>query len=130
MVEPLSDVEKAILRVREAEELVAQQRERVAQFKKQGQASEASETLLRTLEESLRLTRAHLRRLTTPVIGYRCYLMSGERIHGVQMFECRDDAEVILKASDLLESRPEFQNIEIWEGARLVARVPRRAQDL
>jgi hypothetical protein len=53
---------------------------------------------------------------------YRCYLMRGEHIQAVQTYECADDAEVILKAGALLESKPEHPAIEIWEGKRLVAR--------
>jgi hypothetical protein len=60
--------------------------------------------------------------------GYRCYLMTGDTIHAVQIFECADDAEVILRATALLDSKPEHQNIEIWEGPRIVGRVPRYAQ--
>jgi hypothetical protein len=33
------------------------------------------------------------------VTAYRCYLMCGERIQAVQIFDCVDDAEVILKAA-------------------------------
>jgi hypothetical protein len=60
--------------------------------------------------------------------GYRCYLMTGDTIHAVQIFECADDSEVILQATALLQAKPEHQNIEIWEGPRIVARVPRLAQ--
>jgi hypothetical protein len=59
--------------------------------------------------------------------GYRCYLMTGENIYGVQHLEGLDDAEVITKAAVLLLSKPEHQSIEIWEGKRMVARVPRHA---
>lgn len=55
---------------------------------------------------------------------YRCYLMSGDRIQVVKIFECADDAEVILKATALLDVHPEHQNVEVWDGKRMVARVP------
>ncbi|HJR22500.1 MAG TPA: hypothetical protein VJ822_12810 [Dongiaceae bacterium] len=55
---------------------------------------------------------------------YRCYLMTGENIHAVQNVEGVDDAEVIAKAAMLLLSKPEHQSIEIWDGKRMVARVP------
>jgi len=58
--------------------------------------------------------------------GYRCYLMTGENIYEVQHFEGADDAEVITKAAALLLSKPEHQSVEIWEGKRMVARVPRQ----
>ena len=59
--------------------------------------------------------------------GYRCYFMTGDAIHAVQIFECADDPEVILRATALLDSKPEH-HIEIWEGPRIVARVPRHVQ--
>ena len=60
--------------------------------------------------------------------AYRCYLMSGESIHGVQIFEGADDAEIMLKAAALLSDHPEHQKIEVWDGARLVARMPRQME--
>jgi hypothetical protein len=60
------------------------------------------------------------------VPNYRCYFMSGERIQGVQTFECDNDAEVLTEAAAVLESHPEHQGIEVWEGGRFVARVPRK----
>jgi hypothetical protein len=61
-------------------------------------------------------------------MDYRCYLIRGERIQAVQIFDCADDAEVILKASALLCSKPEYQDIEIWNDARMVARLPQPEQ--
>ena len=58
--------------------------------------------------------------------GYRCYLMTGKNIYGVQHLDGLDDSEVITKAAVLLLSKPEHQSIEIWEGKRMMARVPRR----
>jgi hypothetical protein len=51
--------------------------------------------------------------------------MTGENIYGVQNLEGADDAEVIAKAAALLRSKPEHQSIEVWNGTRMVARVPR-----
>jgi hypothetical protein len=59
---------------------------------------------------------------------YRCYLMTGENIYGVQNLEGADDAEVVTKAAALLHSKPEHQSIEIWDGKRMVARVPRHEE--
>ena len=56
---------------------------------------------------------------------YRCFLLSGERIQSVQVLECEDDDEASTKGAMLLESKPEHQRVEIWQGARLVVRVPR-----
>ena len=59
--------------------------------------------------------------------GYRCYLMTGENIYAVQHLEGADDAEVIAKAAVLLQRKPEHQSVEIWDGTRMVARVPRQS---
>ena len=53
--------------------------------------------------------------------------MSGDAIQAVQTYECADDAEVMLKASALLESKPEHPAIEIWQGTRFIARLDRNA---
>jgi hypothetical protein len=58
------------------------------------------------------------------VPAYRCYLMSGGHIRAVQIVECADDAEVMLKAAALLDAHPEHQNVEIWDGKRMVAHLP------
>lgn len=52
--------------------------------------------------------------------------MSGERIQGVQNIECAGDAEVMIEAAAILDSRVEHQGIEIWQGGRFVARIPRK----
>jgi hypothetical protein len=51
--------------------------------------------------------------------------MTGEQIQAVQMFECSDDSAVVVKAIAFLESKPEYQAIEIWNGPRFVTRIPR-----
>jgi hypothetical protein len=56
---------------------------------------------------------------------YRCFLLSGERIQSVQVLECNDDKEATTNGAMLLESKPEHQCVEIWQGGRLVIRVPR-----
>ena len=62
--------------------------------------------------------------------SYRCYFMSGETIQGVQILECADDSEVILKAAAVLDAHPEHQNVEVWDGKRMLARVSRQAKKL
>lgn len=63
------------------------------------------------------------------VTTYRCFLVSGERIRSIQIFECASDSEVGVKATALLNSKPEHQGIEIWQAGRLVVRIPSRAGD-
>jgi len=59
---------------------------------------------------------------------YRCYLMTGEHIHAVQILECAGDDDVIVRGAGLLMRHPEHQNIEIWDGKRMVARIPRHSE--
>jgi hypothetical protein len=56
--------------------------------------------------------------------------MSGEHIRAVQTIEGTNDAEVILKAVALLDTHPEHQIVEIWDGKRMVALVPRKSASL
>ena len=65
-MEPLSDLEIAILRVREAEQRVAEQRARVERMKAAGRSTEFSEDLLRNLTISLDLMKRHLELVTDP----------------------------------------------------------------
>jgi hypothetical protein len=53
--------------------------------------------------------------------------MNGDTIRAVQTYECADDSEVILKASALLDSKPEHPAIEIRQGKRFIARLVRNA---
>lgn len=55
---------------------------------------------------------------------YRCFLVSGQRIRSVEIFDCADDAEVRLKATAVLRSKPDHQGAEIWQAGRFVARIP------
>ena len=62
------------------------------------------------------------------VATYRCFLVRGERIRSVQIFECADDAEVSLKAAAFLTANPGHQGMEIWQAGRFVVRVPSRSE--
>jgi hypothetical protein len=64
------------------------------------------------------------------VTTYRCFFMSAERVQAVQTFECVDDADVVERTTALLDSRPQHQGVEIWQGHRLVRNVSRRSEDL
>jgi hypothetical protein len=57
-----------------------------------------------------------------PVPAYRLYkLKDADRIAGPStIVECDSDAEVVAKAKVMLDGL----DIEIWDGPRLVARVP------
>jgi hypothetical protein len=39
--------------------------------------------------------------------------MTGDNIRAIQNLECTDDAEIVLKATALLNSKPEHQKIEV-----------------
>lgn len=55
--------------------------------------------------------------------NYRCYFLNKlDRIQATQTLECAEDAEAVLKASEL--ARAQSLIIEIWSGARLVGRLP------
>jgi hypothetical protein len=59
---------------------------------------------------------------------YRCFFISGERLQAVQLLECEDDKDACTRGITLLESKPEHQGVEIWQGGRFVARVPKTNQ--
>ena len=54
-----------------------------------------------------------------PMKFYRCYFLSASNaIKDVAEFHCRDDAEALGHARDLLKSQPIHQGFELWEGSR------------
>jgi hypothetical protein len=126
MVEPLSDDKLAQLRVRQVEEDVAAQRERVARLKADGKPSQAAEELLSNLVNSLELARARLARLTGTATVYLCFLMKDDDIGEVRMLECANDADALAKATALLQVKSEYQAVEIWTGKRSLGLIPRR----
>jgi hypothetical protein len=112
-------------RVAEAEDRVAALTARIERLKAEGLSTSLSEQLLGTLQTSVRLMPAHVRKLANQMIAYRCDLMSGERIQAVRIVEAADDAGVTIKAAQLFAEHPEHPTIEIWESKRLVARLAR-----
>jgi uncharacterized small protein (DUF1192 family) len=126
MAEPLTEIEKQVLRIAEAEARVARLKGRIDRLKAGGRPTEVYDALLATLQDNLALMQERLARLSAPV-SYRCYLMVGERIHSVRVLQCVDDAEVVAQAAALLEELPGHFGIEIWQERRMVARVPKKA---
>jgi hypothetical protein len=124
-MQPQSALETDMARLGEAQQRVDALKARIEQLKAQGSPTELYEQLMRTVESRLHLMQAHLRRSTKSPIAYRCYLMNGERIQGVRIFEAPDDAEVLIRAGGLLRTHPEHQAMEIWAGKRLVALLSR-----
>ncbi len=114
-----------LARLSEAEQRVDALITRIARSQAEGSPTELYEQLLRTLQNSLTLMRAHVRRSTGSLVCYRCYLMNGERIQGVRMFDASDDADVLIRAGGFLRTHPEHQEIEIGYGPRLVALLAR-----
>lgn len=58
---------------------------------------------------------------------YRCYLVNSlDQIQSATDMECAEDSEAMLQAGALAKSQS--LTVEIWNGARLVGRVPRNAQ--
>ena len=57
---------------------------------------------------------------------YRCYLVNNlDQIQSATNLECAEDSEAMLQAGVLAQSQS--LTVEIWNGARLVGRVPRAA---
>lgn len=55
---------------------------------------------------------------------YRCYLVNSlDQIQSATNLECREDSEAMLQAGALAQAQS--LTVEIWNGARLVGRVPR-----
>ncbi len=50
---------------------------------------------------------------------YRAYFMSGDHIVAPEDIEAADDAEAMLKASELLSSSTKSR-IEVWQGKRII----------
>ena len=59
------------------------------------------------------------------VTAYRCHLKSDQGTEILRFFECPDDSAVVVKAIALLDSEPAHRSIEIWDGRRFVASIPR-----
>ena len=61
--------------------------------------------------------------------AYRCYLLDSQnKIRAVETFECACDADAVVQATTLFDSRDGFDAIEIWCDARIVGRIPRHSQ--
>jgi hypothetical protein len=55
---------------------------------------------------------------------YRCYLVNSlDQIQSATELQCEEDSEAMLQAGALARSQSLI--VEIWNGARLVGRVPR-----
>jgi len=55
---------------------------------------------------------------------YRCYFVNSlDEIQGAESFDCTEDAEALLRAGRLAAAQS--LDLEIWNGARLVGRLPR-----
>ena len=52
---------------------------------------------------------------------YRCYLLDAHcHIAGLEVIECRDDRIAQRRAEQILNARPAFSGIEVWESGRRV----------
>jgi hypothetical protein len=61
----------------------------------------------------------------TAVREYRCYLLDkSDRVLSSVVLEAEHDTDALLQASALLQRSDAFPNTEVWEGKRLVGRVP------
>jgi hypothetical protein len=54
---------------------------------------------------------------------YRCYFVNNlDQIQAAQSLDCSEDAEALVQAGALAQSQS--LTVEIWNGARLVGRLP------
>jgi hypothetical protein len=68
--------------------------------------------------------RAVLSEGKTAMADYRCYLVNNlDQIESATELQCAEDSEAMLQAGALAQSQS--LTVEIWNGARLVGRVPR-----
>ncbi len=52
---------------------------------------------------------------------YRCYLLNAHcHIAGLEVIACRDDRIAQRRAEQILDARPAFSGIEVWESGRRV----------
>jgi hypothetical protein len=60
----------------------------------------------------------------TAMADYRCYLVNNlDQIQSATEMQCAEDSEAMLQAGALAQTQS--LTVEIWNGARLVGRVPR-----
>ena len=58
-------------------------------------------------------------------MGYRFYLLTeDDKIHDARNAESGSDADALLLAQGLFNDADGFPEIEVWQGKRLVGRVP------
>ena len=126
MTQPFSDIETAILHVRRAKITVMEQRERIAFLIAKGHSVGLARDLLAALESNLELTRKHLHLAIDDLRGYRYHLTLNGEIEAVQPLARTNDAKAILDVALVMDSTsPEF-GAEIWNGKKLVMRIPPR----
>lgn len=125
MAESISDTEKLLLHIIQCEARIEHLETTIASLKSAGHPTETFEALLEAMRTSLAVRKERLSRLSVP-ITYRCYLISHKHIKGVRVVECGNDGEVLLRAGELLEAYPELEMVEVWQGQRLVASLPRK----
>ena len=62
----------------------------------------------------------------TAMADYRCYFVNNlHQIQAATNLDCAEDSDAISQAYELADSQS--LTVEIWNGARLVGRVPRAA---
>ena len=125
MAHPLSEIEIAIYRIHQAKLLVLEQQEAIKRLARNGHPTDLAVGMLRTLTQSLELSKSNLNALAVALPGYRSHLMSDE-VEAIQMHKCANDAEAIFLVTIMLDPAPAHVGAEIWHGKRLVERIPPR----
>ena len=58
--------------------------------------------------------------------AYQCTLLDGaQQVRSVELMECEDDVEALIRAINALGDQTRYQFAEIWCSARIVARLPK-----
>ena len=124
-MDPLSEIEIAISRIHQAKLLVLEQQETIKRLVSNGHPTELAVGILKTLTQTLELSKSNLNALAVALPGYRSHLM-GDEVEAIQTHKCANDAEAIFLVTIMLDPAPAHVGAEIWHGKRLVERIPPR----
>ena len=122
MTHSSSEIETAIYRIHQAKLLVLEQQEAIKRLARNGHPTELAVHMLKTLTQSLELSKSDLNALAAALPGYRSHLMSDE-VEAIQTHTCANDAEAIFLVTIMLDPAPAHVGAEIWHGKRLVERI-------
>jgi hypothetical protein len=65
---------------------------------------------------------------TAMATKYRCYLVRDEHIAANEIIECDGDGAAVLAADQILSASEVYTQAEVWDCARMVSIISRRAK--